>query len=153
MKFTQQRRRRQLIRRYGADFIVVAEQEIRASCIVVATHTLRLGTAQRRRAHPEHLGASSNSRPRSVVLSTGATQKSPTRGRCAREFATPANRARGDGRSARARAPYNVLSERKSGRGCWPASVGCRDRRSGPSKAQGEKVLSEANGSKLTDSN
>jgi uncharacterized protein len=35
MKFTQQRAEgANLIRRYGADFIVVGEQEIRASCIV-----------------------------------------------------------------------------------------------------------------------
>ena len=88
MKFTQQRQEGvNIIRRYGADFIVVGEQEIRASCIV-GMKTLEpwpprsveeLGAA--------HLAALFDLLPEVVVLATGPTQKFP-RAALRAEFAT-----------------------------------------------------------------
>ena len=49
MKFTQQRADGiNLIRRYGADFIAIGEDEIRASCIVGANTLSPLDAALRR---------------------------------------------------------------------------------------------------------
>ncbi len=88
MKFTQQRPDGiNLIRRYGADFIAIGEQEIRASCIVSAN-----SLAPGRRA-PSMSSASnisrrcSRSNPEVVVLSTGARQVFP-RAALRAEFAT-----------------------------------------------------------------
>ena len=89
MKFTQQRPDgANLIRRYGADFIVIGEQEIRSSCIVSANYARRPG----RRDQVEELRAESSGAlfelaPEVVVLSTGATQKFP-RAALRAEFAT-----------------------------------------------------------------
>ena len=88
MKFTQQRQEGvNLIRRYGADYIVVGEQEIRSSCIL-GVNTLvpwpprsvdELGTG--------HLQVLFEMSPEVVVLATGATQKFP-RAALRAEFAT-----------------------------------------------------------------
>ena len=88
MKFTQQRPEgANLIRRYGTDFIVVGDQEIRASCIVGA-NVLEPWTPR----SLEELSAESFAplfalRPEVVVLSTGATQRFP-RAALRAEFAT-----------------------------------------------------------------
>jgi uncharacterized protein len=78
MKFTQQRPEgANIIRRYGADFIVVGEQEIRASCIMSA----RTLTPWEPRSVDElvaaHLPPLFALEPEVVVLATGATQKFP----------------------------------------------------------------------------
>ena len=88
MKFTQQRQDGvNLIRRYGADFIVVGEREIRASCIVGA-HVLTPWTPR----SVDELTAESFTplfelTPEVVVLSTGSTQRFP-RAVLRAEFAT-----------------------------------------------------------------
>ena len=78
MKFTQQREEgANLIRRYGADFIVVGEREIRASCLVSAGALAPWSPASVEEITPESLGVIFESSPEVVVLSTGATQKFP----------------------------------------------------------------------------
>jgi uncharacterized protein len=89
MKFTQQRPDGiNLIRRYGADFITLGEEDIRASCIVSATTLTRdwpprsiedLGV--------EHLASLFELAPEVVVLATGPRQKFP-RAALRAEFAT-----------------------------------------------------------------
>jgi len=89
MKFTQQSPSGiNLIRRYGADFVVIGEEEVRRSCLVSASALVRdwpprgldeLG--------PGHLAAIFELAPEVVVLSTGATQKFP-RAALRAEFAT-----------------------------------------------------------------
>jgi uncharacterized protein len=89
MKFTQQSPEgANLIRRYGADFIVIGEEEIRASCIVTAT-TLTRDWAPRHveELTTKHLEAIFGLVPEVVVLSTGASQKFP-RAALRAEFAT-----------------------------------------------------------------
>ena len=78
MKFTQQRQEGvNLIRRYGADFIVVGEQQIRASCIVGANSLSPWAPRSVEELSVEHLTALFDLSPEVVVLSTGATQKFP----------------------------------------------------------------------------
>jgi uncharacterized protein len=89
MKFTQQSPAGiNLIRRYGADFVVIGDEEVRRSCLVSAAALVRdwpprgldeLGTG--------HLAAIFELAPEVVVLSTGATQKFP-RAALRAEFAT-----------------------------------------------------------------
>ena len=89
MKFTQQGPAgANLIRRYGADFIVIAEEEIRRSCLVSAATLLRDWPPRSvGELRVEHLGAIFEFAPEVVVLSTGATQKFPPAALRA-EFAT-----------------------------------------------------------------
>ena len=88
MKITQQSQEGiNLIRRYGADFIVIGEQEIRASCIISANSL----SAWAPRSVPElavgHLAPLFALEPEVVVLSTGARQIFPPAALRA-EFAT-----------------------------------------------------------------
>ena len=79
MKFTQQNPDgANLIRRYGADFIVIGSEEIRASCIVTAT-TLARDWAPRsvEELTPAHLAPLIELAPEVVVLSTGVSQQFP----------------------------------------------------------------------------
>lgn len=88
MKFTQQRPvGANLIRRYGADFIVVGDREIRASCIVTPTQIEAWAPVNVDTMTPESLQALFALKPEVVVLSTGATQKFP-RATLRAEFAT-----------------------------------------------------------------
>ena len=78
MKFTQQRQDGvNLIRRYGADFIVVGEQELRASCIVSASMITPWAPRSVEDLATAHLAALFELSPEVVVLATGATQKFP----------------------------------------------------------------------------
>jgi uncharacterized protein len=79
MKFTQHNNEGQhLIRRYGADFVTIGEEEIHASCIVAANLLLRdwppRDVASLR---VEHLAALFELEPEVVVLSTGERQQFP----------------------------------------------------------------------------
>jgi uncharacterized protein len=79
MKFTQQGPAgANLIRRYGADFIVIAEEEIRRSCLVSAATVVHDWPP---RSVEElaigHLAMIFEFAPEVVVLSTGASQKFP----------------------------------------------------------------------------
>jgi uncharacterized protein len=79
MKFTQQSPAGiNLIRRYGADFVVIGDEEIRRSCLVSAGALVR-DWAPRSVAELgiEHLAPIFDLAPEVVVLSTGATQKFP----------------------------------------------------------------------------
>jgi uncharacterized protein len=88
MKFTQQRQDGvNLIRRYGADYIVVGDQEIRSSCIVGASSLVPWPPRSVEELAAEHLPALFESSPEVVVLATGATQKFP-RAALRAEFAT-----------------------------------------------------------------
>ena len=88
MKFTQQRPDgAHLIRRYGADFIVVGEREIRASCIVTPAQIEDWTPRSVDEMTPESLQPLFALKPEVVVLSTGATQKFP-RAALRAEFAT-----------------------------------------------------------------
>jgi uncharacterized protein len=88
MQFTQQRPDgAQLIRRYGADFIVVGERELRDSCIVSATRIEAWTPRSVDELTPESLQPLFALQPEVVVLSTGVTQKFP-RAALRAEFAT-----------------------------------------------------------------
>jgi uncharacterized protein len=88
MKFTQQRLEGvNLIRRYGADYIVVGEQEIRSSCIVGVNSLAPWLPRSVEELRAEHLPALFDLAPEVVVLATGATQKFP-RAALRAEFAT-----------------------------------------------------------------
>ena len=88
MKFTQQSPQGvNLIRRYGADFIVVGEQEIRSSCIVGVNTLVPWSPRSVEELGPEHLPALFELSPEVVVLATGAVQKFP-RAALRAEFAT-----------------------------------------------------------------
>jgi uncharacterized protein len=88
MKFTQQRSDGiNLIRRYGADFIAIGEQEIRASCIVSASSIESWAPRSIEELGVDHLAALFASKPEVVVLSTGAKQLFP-RASLRAEFAT-----------------------------------------------------------------
>lgn len=88
MQFTQQRPDSgNLIRRYGADFIVVGEREIHASCIVGPASFAPWPPRSVEELAVEHLAALFELVPEIVVLSTGATQKFP-RAHLRAEFAT-----------------------------------------------------------------
>ena len=87
MKFTQQRQDGNLIRRYAADYIVVGDREIRASCIVSATSLTPWPPRSVEELSLEHLAPLFELAPEVVVLSTGGTQKFP-RASLRAEFAT-----------------------------------------------------------------
>lgn len=89
MKFTQQGAQgANLIRRYGADFVAIGEEEIRSSCIVSATTLTRDWPPRSvEELTPEHFAPLFALAPEVVVLSTGAAQKFP-RAALRAEFAT-----------------------------------------------------------------
>ena len=88
MKFTQQRPEGvNLIRRYGADFISLGEDEIRESCIVTATHFSTWSPRSVDELTAEHFLPLFALRPEVVVLSTGVRQRFP-RAALRAEFAT-----------------------------------------------------------------
>jgi uncharacterized protein len=88
MKFTQQRGDgANLIRRYGADYIVVGEREIRDSVILSATTLTPWPPRSVDELSVEHLPVLFELAPEVVVLATGATQKFP-RAALRAEFAT-----------------------------------------------------------------
>src|SRR6187397_385618 len=88
MKFTQQRPSGiNLIRRYGADFIAIGEQEIRSSCLVTANSIEPWVPSSVEELRGEHLAALFTLAPQVVVLSTGAKQVFP-RAALRAEFAT-----------------------------------------------------------------
>jgi uncharacterized protein len=79
MKFTQQSPAGlNLIRRYGADFIVIGEEEIRRSCLVTAATLIRDWQPRGiEELAVQHLAPIFELAPEVVVLSTGAAQKFP----------------------------------------------------------------------------
>jgi uncharacterized protein len=88
MKMTQQRADGvNLIRRYGADFIVIGENEIRESCIVSANSFAPWTPGSVDELTPENLAPLFALKPEVVVLSTGARQVFP-RAFLRAEFAT-----------------------------------------------------------------
>lgn len=88
MRFTQQRQDgNNLIRRYGADFVAIGEQELRASCIVTAHSVDPWPPRSVDELAVEHLAALFEKNPEIVVLSTGARQVFP-RAALRAEFAT-----------------------------------------------------------------
>jgi len=88
MKFTQQLPSGiNLIRRYGADFIAIGEQEIRESCLVSANSIESWAPRTVEELRIEHLAALFALAPEVVVLSTGAKQQFP-RAALRAEFAT-----------------------------------------------------------------
>ena len=89
MKFTQQTPSgANLIRRYGTDFIAVAEEELRASCLVSATSMTRDWPPRAvEELTEDHLAALFALDPEVVVLSTGARQVFP-RAALRAQFAT-----------------------------------------------------------------
>jgi uncharacterized protein len=88
MKFTSQRPEGiNLIRRYGADFITVGEQEIRDSCIVSAHSIEPWSPRSVDELAIEVLAPLFALQPEVVVLSTGARQSFP-RAALRAEFAT-----------------------------------------------------------------
>ena len=76
-----------LIRRYGADFIAIGENEIRESCIVSARSFSPWAPRSVDELTPEHLAPLFALNPEVVVLSTGARQVFP-RAFLRAEFAT-----------------------------------------------------------------
>jgi uncharacterized protein len=88
MKFTQHRGDgANLVRRYGADYIVVGEREIRDSVILSATTLTPWPPRSVDELSVEHLPVLFELAPEVVVLATGATQKFP-RAALRAEFAT-----------------------------------------------------------------
>jgi len=88
MKFTQQLPSGiNLIRRYGADFIVIGEQEIRRSCLITANSIEPWTPGSVEELRVENLAALFELAPEVVVLSTGAKQLFP-RAALRAEFAT-----------------------------------------------------------------
>src|SRR5215203_5925057 len=88
MKFTQQLPSGiNLIRRYGADFIAIGEQEIRESCLVSSTSLEPWAPRSVEELRIEHLSALFALAPDVVVLSTGVKQLFP-RAALRAEFAT-----------------------------------------------------------------
>ena len=89
MKFTQQSPNGvHLIRRYGADFVVINTEEIRHSCLVSATTLARDWPPRNvEELTLEHLAPLFDLEPEVVVLSTGAQQRFP-RAALRAEFAT-----------------------------------------------------------------
>jgi len=78
MKITQQRSEGvNLIRRYGADFIAIREDEIRSSCLVTANSIEPWAPRSLEELRVEHLAALFTLSPEIVVLSTGAKQLFP----------------------------------------------------------------------------
>ena len=89
MKFTQHdAASTNVIRRYGADFIAIGDEEIRASCIVGAARVIREWPPRNvSELAPDHLAVLFELEPEVVVLSTGARQTFP-RAALRAEFAT-----------------------------------------------------------------
>lgn len=88
MKFTQQHPEGvNVIRRYGPDFVVVGEREIRSSCIVTATTLADWAPRSVEELGLEHLIPLFDLNPEVVVLATGARQRFP-RAALRAEFAT-----------------------------------------------------------------
>jgi uncharacterized protein len=88
MKFTQQLPSGiNLIRRYGAEFIAIGEQEIRDSCLVSANSIEPWTPRTVEELRIEHLAALFALAPEVVVLSTGVKQQFP-RAALRAEFAT-----------------------------------------------------------------
>jgi uncharacterized protein len=88
MKFTQQREDGiNLIRRYGADFIVIGETEVRSSCLVSANTLTPWAPRSIEELRSEHLNPLFALEPEVVVLATGARQTFP-RAALRAEFAT-----------------------------------------------------------------
>jgi uncharacterized protein len=88
MKFTQQRPEgANVIRRYGADFIAIGDEEIRASCIVSAGSITPWIPRSVEELGAEHLAALFELDPEVVVLATGERQIFP-RAALRAEFAT-----------------------------------------------------------------
>ena len=88
MKFTQQSQvGANLIQRYGADYVVIGDREIRESCIVSAATFSSWAPRSVEELSTEHLAAIFALEPEVVVLATGATQKFP-RAALRAEFAT-----------------------------------------------------------------
>jgi uncharacterized protein len=88
MKFTQQRQDgANLIRRYGADFIVVGNEEIRSSCIVTVNALSPWTPRSVDELTVDSLAPLFALTPEVVVLATGAIQRFP-RARLRAEFAT-----------------------------------------------------------------
>jgi uncharacterized protein len=88
MKMTQQRAEGlNLIRRYGADYIVIGENEIRESCIVSANSFASWTPRSVSELTSVHLDVLFALKPEVVVLATGAKQVFP-RAALRAEFAT-----------------------------------------------------------------
>jgi uncharacterized protein len=88
MKMTQQRADGiNLIRRYGADFIAIGENEIRESCIVSANSFAPWAPRSIDELSAEHFAPLFALGPEIVVLSTGVRQQFP-RAALRAEFAT-----------------------------------------------------------------
>jgi uncharacterized protein len=88
MKFTQQRADgANLIRRYGADYIQVGEQELRTSCLVSASSVAPWAPRSVDELTADSFAVIFELDPEVVVLATGATQKFP-RAALRAEFAT-----------------------------------------------------------------
>jgi uncharacterized protein len=89
MKFTQQPTTGiNLIRRYGADFVTIGEEDIRASCLVTAaTLTRDWPPKSVDELALEHLSALFELAPEIVVLATGTRQQFP-RAALRAQFAT-----------------------------------------------------------------
>ena len=88
MKFAQQRPDgANLIRRYGADYIVVGNEEIRSSCIVSANSFSAWAPRSVEELTVESLAPLFALAPEVVVLATGTTQRFP-RASLRAEFAT-----------------------------------------------------------------
>lgn len=88
MKFTRQRQDGvNLIRSYGADYLVVGEQRIDASCLVSAGTLVPWPPRAVEEVTTESVAAIFELKPEVVVLATGATQKFP-RAALRAEFAT-----------------------------------------------------------------
>ena len=88
MKFTQQHPDgANLIRRYGADYIVVGNEEIRSSCIVSANSFSAWAPRSVEELTVESLAPLFALAPEVVVLATGTTQRFP-RASLRAEFAT-----------------------------------------------------------------
>jgi uncharacterized protein len=78
MKFTQHSPDHvNLIRRYGADFVMVGERELRTSCIVSAAEIVAWAPRGVDELTVEHLQPLFERKPEVVVLSTGARQTFP----------------------------------------------------------------------------
>jgi uncharacterized protein len=88
MKFTQQRQDgANLIRRYGADYIVIGNEEIRASCIVSVDAISPWPPRNVDELTADSLAPLFALTPEVVVLATGAIQRFP-RASLRAEFAT-----------------------------------------------------------------
>lgn len=89
MQFTQHKPAgANLIRRYGAGFVTVGEEELRASCIVGPSTLIRDWTPRDVPSlAPEHLAALFELAPQIVVLATGERPQFP-RAALRAEFAT-----------------------------------------------------------------